>query len=225
MSSIRLCVISNSGGSAFKAFFHLAGIHPSNVLVVTDRPCGIEDFARDNAIEHVRIEGLDNQAFSDAAAAHIEKFGRVDVVFLFFMRMVTASLFARFPVINLHPALLPAFPGLRPIKRALESGVKFFGTTMHVVDATLDGGRILAQASYALTGGEQERDLEHIAYLQKVYLLLLVAEHHDIIPGAPLEFSGWPRSDQWNPSLRSVHYLERYAEFVQSSRPPGMPPS
>lgn len=225
MSGMRLCVISNSGGAAFKAFFHLAGIHPSNVLVLTDRPCGIEAFARDNAIQHVRLEGLDNQEFSDEAARHIDRFGRVDVVFLFFMRLVTASLFARFPVVNLHPALLPAFPGLRPITRALESGVKFFGTTMHFVDATVDGGKILAQASHPLKGDERERDLEHIAFLQKVYLLLLVAEHHDRAGRAPLEFAGWPCGDRWNPSLRSAHYLERYAAFVQSVQPPGPPTS
>jgi phosphoribosylglycinamide formyltransferase-1 len=220
MSGLRLCVVSNSGGSAFKAFFHLAGIHPANVLVLTDRPCGIEDFARDHAIQHVRLEGLDNKAFSDEAARQIDRFGHVDVVFLFFMRLVTASLFARFPVINLHPALLPAFPGLRPIPRALESGVKFFGTTMHVVDATVDGGRILAQASHPLRGDEQVRDLQHIAFLQKVYLLLLVAEHHEIVGHGPVEFSGWPCGDRWNPCLQSAHYLERYAAFVQSTPPP-----
>ncbi len=223
MSGIRLCVVSNSGGAAFKAFFHLAGVQPANVLVLTDRPCGIEVFARDHSIQCIRLEGLDNQEFSDEAARQIARFGRVDVVFLFFMRLVTASLFERFPVVNLHPALLPAFPGLRPIARALKSGVKFFGTTMHFVDASVDGGRILAQASHPLNGDERERDLQHIAFLQKVYLLLLVAEHYDIAGHAPLEFSGWPCSDRWNPSLRSAHYVERYAAFVRSSQPPDLP--
>lgn len=220
MSALRLCVVSSGGGGAFKAFFRLIGIQPSNVLILTDRPCGIEDFARDNSIPHFRCECSGNEAFSQEAAKQIASFGGVHVVFLFFTRLVTSSLFDRYRVINLHPSLLPAFPGFRPIERALQRGVKFFGTTMHLVDSCVDGGKILAQATHPLKGDEQESDLEHIAFLQKVYLMLLVAEHHEVVGDADLQFSDWPCEDRWNPSLRSARYREMYASLARSSQPP-----
>lgn len=220
MSDMRLCIVSSSGGGALKAFFRLAGIPAANILILTDRACGIEDIAREYSIPHVRLEWTDHEAFSQAAAKHIAGFGGVDVVMLFFSRLVTASLFDRHQVVNFHPALLPAFPGSRAIKRALQAGVKFFGTTMHVVDATLDGGKILAQGIHPLKGDEQEDDLEYIAFLQKVYLMLLVAEHHEIAGKGQLQFSDWPCGDRWNPSLRSEKYRELHASLVRSSQPP-----
>lgn len=221
MSDMRLCIVSSSGGGAFKAFFRLAGIPAANILILTDRVCGIEDVASENAIPHVRLEWTSHETFSQEAARHIADFGGADVVMLFYSRLVTASLFDRYPVVNFHPALLPAFPGFRAIKRALQAGVKFFGTTMHVVDATLDGGTILAQGIHPLRGDEQEDDLGYIAFLQKVYLMLLVAEHHEWAGKGPLNFSGWPCGDRWNPSLRSEKYRALHASLVTSSQAPG----
>jgi folate-dependent phosphoribosylglycinamide formyltransferase PurN len=221
MSDMRLCIVSSSAGGAFRAFFRLAGIPAANILILTDRPCGIEDVAREHSIPHVRLAWTGHEAFSQEAATQIAAFGGVDVVMLFYSRLVTPALFARHQVVNFHPALLPAFPGFHAIKRALQAGVKFFGTTMHVVDATLDGGQILAQGIHPLKGDEHEDDLGYIAFLQKVYLMLLVAEHHEIAGKGPLQFSDWPCGDRWNPSLRSEKYLELYASLVRSSRPPG----
>ncbi len=74
----------------------------------------------------------------------------VDLVVLAgFMRMVKSGLLEAFPrkIINIHPALLPAFPGLNSWKQALDYGVKFAGCTVHYVDAGMDTGPIIAQAA------------------------------------------------------------------------------
>ncbi len=70
------------------------------------------------------------------------------VVLAGFMRMVKSNLLTAFPrkIINIHPALLPAFPGLNSWKQALDYGVKFAGCTVHYVDAGMDTGQIIAQA-------------------------------------------------------------------------------
>jgi phosphoribosylglycinamide formyltransferase-1 len=78
----------------------------------------------------------------------LEKY-RVDLVVLAgFLRILSAEFLAAFPgrVINIHPSLLPAFPGLRAQRQAWEYGVKYTGCTVHFVNEELDGGPIIAQA-------------------------------------------------------------------------------
>jgi len=86
------------------------------------------------------------------------------------MQLVTPSFLAAFPrrVINVHPALLPAFPGVRAIEQALDYGVKVFGVTVHFVDEGIDSGPIIAQRAIELPDArdpaavrEALRPLEH----------------------------------------------------------------
>jgi phosphoribosylglycinamide formyltransferase-1 len=81
-------------------------------------------------------------------------------------------------MVNLHPSLLPAFPGAHAIEQALDYGVKVFGVTIHWVDATLDGGRIVAQRAFAYEGrdlAELEAKIhavEHPLYVETIARLL-----------------------------------------------------
>ena len=87
--------------------------------------------------------------FDGALRAHIEAAGAELVVLAGFMRLLTADFVAAFQgrLINIHPALLPAFPGLRTHERALAAGVRFSGCTVHFVVADMDAGPIIAQAA------------------------------------------------------------------------------
>jgi phosphoribosylglycinamide formyltransferase-1 len=79
--------------------------------------------------------------------------GDVDLVVLAgYMRLLSAEFLAGFPqrVINVHPSLLPAFPGVRAIEQALDYGVKVFGVTVHFVDEGVDTGPIIAQRAIEL---------------------------------------------------------------------------
>jgi phosphoribosylglycinamide formyltransferase-1 len=89
------------------------------------------------------------EAYDDALVAALKE-AHVEVVALAgFMRMVTARLLDAFPgkVVNIHPSLLPAFPGLHAQKQALEHGVRVTGCTVHLVDGGCDTGPILSQAA------------------------------------------------------------------------------
>jgi phosphoribosylglycinamide formyltransferase 1 len=93
------------------------------------------------------------RAERDAAlAAFLEDHGVELVVLAGYMALLTPAFLARFParVINVHPALLPAFPGLRAIEQALDYGVKVFGVTVHFVDEGVDTGPIIAQRAIEL---------------------------------------------------------------------------
>jgi phosphoribosylglycinamide formyltransferase-1 len=82
----------------------------------------------------------------------LEERGAKLVVLAGFMELLTPAFIRRFAgrIVNVHPALLPAFPGLRPIEQALEHGVKVAGVTVHLVDEGMDSGPIVLQESFEL---------------------------------------------------------------------------
>ena len=98
-----------------------------------------------------------------------------------FMRLVGAPLIEAFPnrILNIHPSLLPAFPGLEAQRQAIEHGVKVSGVTVHLVTAELDGGPIIVQRAVPVLPGDSEESLaarileeEHRAYPEAVQTIL-----------------------------------------------------
>lgn len=100
-----------------------------------------------HAIEHRRFDS--REAFDTALAAAIDAFAPRLVVLAGFMRILTPVFVERYAgrIMNIHPSLLPAFPGLDTHARALTAGVKLHGCTVHFVTAQLDHGPIIAQAA------------------------------------------------------------------------------
>lgn len=82
-----------------------------------------------------------------------------------YMRIVGPSLLERFPnrIVNIHPSLLPAFKGAHAIRDAFDYGVKVFGVTIHYVDETLDGGKIISQTAIPYEGNDME-ELETLVH-------------------------------------------------------------
>jgi phosphoribosylglycinamide formyltransferase 1 len=124
------------------------------------------------------------EAFDAALAACIDEFQPSLVVLAGFMRILTPGFVSHFSghLINIHPSLLPAFPGLHTHERAIAAGCKFAGATVHEVTAELDHGPILAQAVVPVLPGDDADALaarvltqEHVIYPQAVkqYLLLI----------------------------------------------------
>jgi phosphoribosylglycinamide formyltransferase-1 len=126
------------------------------VAVASDKP-GAE------ALQRAQRAGVPTAAFPlgadrlerDAAIAGFLAEHDVELVVLAgYMALLTPGFLARFPgrVVNVHPALLPAFPGLRAVEQALDYGVKVFGVTVHFVDEGVDTGPIIAQRAIELPG-------------------------------------------------------------------------
>ena len=119
-----------------------------------------------------------------------------------FMRLVGADFLRAFPlgVLNIHPALLPSFPGLHAVRQALEHGVKVSGCTVHLVDEGTDTGPIVAQAAVPVLPTDSEASLaariqheEHRLYPLAVRLLVTGAVHREgrrLLGGAPPEAAG-----------------------------------
>jgi phosphoribosylglycinamide formyltransferase-1 len=111
------------------------------VAVASNRP-GVR------ALERARAAGIPNAVFEDerGLADWLEERGVRLVVLAGYMRLLSPAFLERFdPVVNVHPSLLPSFPGLRAIDRAIEAGVEETGVTVHLVDEGMDTGPVLRQ--------------------------------------------------------------------------------
>jgi phosphoribosylglycinamide formyltransferase-1 len=122
-----------------------------------------------------RIDTRDREEFSRRAADALGA-QHVDFVLLFFNRIVSAELYEAFATYNIHPALLPAFPGLRALKEARAMGVRFVGATLHLVTEHFDEGPIIAQVSVPVWPPATTELLDEISFVQRVYLSLLAIE-------------------------------------------------
>jgi phosphoribosylglycinamide formyltransferase-1 len=136
-------------------------------------------------------EHKDRAAF-DRLMVQALREAEVDLVVLAgFMRIVTPIFLDAFPgrVVNVHPALLPSFPGVHGQRQALEHGVKVAGCTVHFVDSGTDSGPIIAQAAVPVLDGDTEESLSARILVEEHRLLVLVLQgiaegKVEIVPGA-----------------------------------------
>ena len=121
--------------------------------------------ARDRGYKGLFIpsKGRDREEFDREVVAELQR-ERVDVICLAgFMRLLSSYFVSQYPtcIINIHPSLLPAFPGLESQKQALEWGVKTTGCTVHFVDEELDHGPIIVQRSVPVLDDDDAEALSH----------------------------------------------------------------
>jgi len=153
------------------------------VLVVADRACPGLEWARDEGLPARLVTGDDAAAFDAALGAALAE-ARPDLVVLAgFLRIVGPRTLAAFPgrILNVHPALLPAFPGAHGVRDALDHGAKVTGVTVHLVDATLDGGPIVLQEAVGVRPDDDED-----ALLERVHAV----EHRLLAQAAGLVLAG-----------------------------------
>ena len=166
----RLVILISGRGSNMAAILDAEGagtIAGHVVSVISDRPdapgLGI---ASDRGVattvvdpRHFREQGA--AEFERVLAAAVDALSPDLVVLAGFMRILGADLVARYEgrMLNIHPSLLPAFPGLHTHRRALAAGVKVHGCTVHFVTEQVDHGPIVAQAAVAVRDDDDERSL------------------------------------------------------------------
>jgi len=184
----RIGVLLSGRGSNFEALADSvsAGRIPNAeiTLVVSNREGapGIDRAkARGLATRVIPSKGLEREPYDRQVVAALRE-AKVDLVCLAgYMRLLSPYFVAAFPerILNIHPSLLPSFPGLESQKQALDYGVKFAGCTVHFVDENLDAGPIILQAVVPVEDGDSEETLsarilkeEHRIYSQAVKIVL-----------------------------------------------------
>ncbi|MEJ1976133.1 MAG: phosphoribosylglycinamide formyltransferase [Acetobacteraceae bacterium] len=165
----RTAILASGRGSNAAALLAAAatpGFPAEIVLVLSNQPgAGVLDLARAAGVPAMCLDhrpfGRDRAAHEAAIHAVLESHG-VDLVCLAgYMRLLTPYLVERWAgrMLNIHPSILPAFPGLHSHARALAAGAKLHGCTVHLVTAVMDDGPILAQAAIPVLPGDDEDSL------------------------------------------------------------------
>src|ERR1700726_2063910 len=184
----RIGVLLSGRGSNFVALADsiAAGRIPGAqiALVISNRedaPGLLRAAERQIPAQVIPSKGLQREAYDNLVIAELKRAGVELVCLAGFMRLLSPYFVASFPerILNIHPSLLPSFPGLEAQRQALEYGVKFSGCPVHLVDENLDAGPILAQAIVPVREDDTEETLsarilaeEHRIYTEAVRLIL-----------------------------------------------------
>ena len=179
----RLVVLASGTGSLLESLLAAAvDDYPGRVVAVgTDRNCRALEIAAGVSIPGftVRLGDYDDRAAWDAAITAATAEHQPDlVVSAGFMKILGPQFLSRFSgrVVNTHPALLPAFPGAHAVHEALDYGVRVTGCTVHLVDAGVDTGPILAQEAVPVLDGDDEARLhERIKVVERRLLVDVLA--------------------------------------------------
>lgn len=184
---MRLGVLASGGGTNLQAIIdRCQGAHfPAEIaVVIANNPdAGALERARQAGIPARCINHRDfagREAFDAALVAALREAGVELVVLAGFMRIITQVMLDAFPlkIINIHPALLPAFPGLHVQQQAIDYGARFSGCTVHFVDGGVDTGPIIIQAVVPVLANDTADTLaarileqEHRVYPRAIELL------------------------------------------------------
>ena len=181
MNKIRIAVLVSGRGSNLQAIINTieSGQLAAEIAVV------ISDQAEAYSLEragkhnipaiHISAKGYKGKrdAYDALLVQELQHRGVELVCLAGFMRIITPVLIAAFPhrILNIHPSLLPAFPGLHVQKKALDHGVRFSGCTVHFVDAGMDTGPIIIQAVVPILDSDTEDRLSERILMQehKIY--------------------------------------------------------
>ena len=179
----RLIVLASGTGSLLESILAAAvGDYPARVVAIgTDRDCRALEVAEAASLpsfttrvgDHADRDAWD-AAITEAATAHQPDL----VVSAGFMKILGPQFLSRFPgrVVNTHPALLPAFPGAHAVPDTLAYGVRVTGCTVHLVDAGMDTGPILAQEAVDVLDDDDESALhERIKVVERRLLVDVLA--------------------------------------------------
>jgi len=183
----RLGILLSGSGSNFEAIadsVQAGRIDAEIAVVVSNRPGarGLE-VARERRFDAVAIpsQGLDREVYDRMVVAQLQE-RAVDLVCLAgYMRLLSAYFVRQFPlrILNIHPSLLPSFPGLEAQHQALDHGVKISGCTVHFVDELLDAGPIVIQRAVPVLDDDTAESLsarilehEHQVYTEAIRIVL-----------------------------------------------------
>ena len=183
----KIAIFASGSGTNFEAIAEACAdgrVAAEPVLMVCDKPGA-------RVIERAERRGIETFVFSPKDYASKADFEReivalldargVELVCLAgYMRLIGDVLLEAYGgrIINIHPSLLPAFKGAHAIADAFAYGVKVYGVTIHYVDASLDGGRIIAQRAFSYEGSDIDElesmihAVEHVLYPETVEMLI-----------------------------------------------------
>ena len=213
---LKLGVLASGRGSNFQSIIdeiEAGSLNASINLLITDNPDAYAiERAKKQSIKYLYLNPHDFKSKNDFYTMIAKKLVKSDVdlvILAGFMRIVGKPLIEAFPnrIMNIHPALLPAFPGLHSQKQAVDYGVRVSGCTVHFVDEGTDTGPIIIQAAVVVSPDDTEDTLsERILRLEhKIfpYAIRLYSEGRLYADGRTIKIKGYELKDEFfiNPPI------------------------
>ncbi|TFD98115.1 phosphoribosylglycinamide formyltransferase [Jeotgalibacillus salarius] len=173
MSEVKFAVFASGSGSNFEAIaqaVRAGNLKGSLVLLVTDKPDAFAvERAKSLGIDVCALRPKDFQTKSEYETAILEKLHEKEVEWLVlagYMRLVGSVLLQAYPkrIVNVHPSLLPAFPGKDALGQAIDSGMKVTGVTIHYVDEGMDTGPVIVQEPFKIPDGWGRAEIEQVIH-------------------------------------------------------------
>ncbi len=181
----KAAILASGNGSNFEAIVHAVEKTPHTVccLICDRRDAYVFERARKLGVPHhyVSYAGKDRRSAEEEIESILSAYGPNLIVLAGFMRLLTPRFVDTYhrKIVNIHPSLLPKYPGRHGIRESFESNDRKLGITIHYVDHGTDTGEILKQVSFTRTGNESLQDietriheLEHTTYPEVVVSLL-----------------------------------------------------
>ena len=184
---LKIAVFASGYGSNFEAIAKACQsgeLEAEVVLMVCDKPTArVNALADELGVERMTFSAKDYGSKAEYEAEIVERCEALGVELIClagYMRLVGETLMEAYEgrMINIHPSLLPSFAGKDAVERAMEWGVKVYGATIHYVDSTLDGGKIIAQRAIPYEGNSIDElmamihPLEHQLYIDTIKKLI-----------------------------------------------------
>ncbi len=178
---MKLIILCSTNGSVLSRTLEQSSYLRKKIsAIVTDRPCGAEDVAHFYGITLVALHSKTGEAFSDAICKTFT-LTKNDLIISFYTKLLKGKLLQQMNgrILNFHPSLLPAFPGLSGFEDTLKSGVRFMGATVHLVDEGMDTGPHVVQSARPVDPNLPVSVNRHKIFLDQCRMLLQVVKWFD----------------------------------------------
>ncbi len=178
----RFALLSSTSASVAKTVFAATGRDEFDIdIVITDRQCGALVFAHENKIPLIELNHPKNIDFSNALLETLENYG-INYVYVFFSRILCGRLLESYAgrLINFHPSILPACPGLNGFEDTIASGALIAGSTTHLIDSGVDTGRKIIQTITPVFD-KSKQQVRHVVFAQQCASLFYV--HSKLLGG------------------------------------------
>lgn len=174
---MRWAIVASTGGSVLDRLLGNEFFRARIALVLSDRDCGAIERAGRRGVDTAVLRERDSGRFCDRLLERLDNDG-IDCVISFFTKLFRGAVLERYAnrIVNLHPSLLPSFPGLHGFEDTMASGVRYAGTTIHLVDAGIDTGPVILQSIVAIDPAIDQRIIRHRIFEQQCRSLLQVVK-------------------------------------------------
>ncbi|TVR84856.1 MAG: hypothetical protein EA412_00115 [Chitinophagaceae bacterium] len=170
---MKICVLCSTNGGILSKLLQNSFFNSQVSFIVSDRICGVKNVAENFDKEFVILSPELGVSFSDCFLDFIQK-NKVDYVFSVYTKILKGKLLETYKnrILNIHPSILPAFPGLSSFEKAMKAGVRFIGSTVHFIDKGVDTGPIIVQSSVPLNLTFSFDELRHIVFIDQCRIVL-----------------------------------------------------